>query len=227
VAATLQSAGTRLTDGLHRRFGRRWIVAAEVALSVVLLVGAGLLAGSFARLQRVTPGFDSRGVMAAYVLLPVGEQFDFGRDGPGWARFFDEFTARLDALPGVRDAGAVSSLPLSGAVESGGFTIEGRPTPSPGDAPTAEYAVISGDYFGAMGIRVLGGRTFDSRDRSDAPGVVIVSSMLVNPPAASAFAQSTSPSGESARMSAMTFSALNFARMASFFMGTGVWEPPG
>ena len=179
VAATLQSAGTRLTEGLRRRFGRRWIVAAEVALSVVLLVGAGLLAGSFARLQRVTPGFDPRGVMAASVLLPVGEQFDFVRDGPGWARFFDQFTARLDALPGVRDAGAVSSLPLSGAVESGGFTIEGRPAPPPGDAPTAEYSVISGDYFGAMGVRLLGGRLFDGRDRSDAPGVVIVNQEFV------------------------------------------------
>jgi putative ABC transport system permease protein len=174
VAATLQSAGTRLTGSPRRRFGRRLIVAAEVALSVVLLVGAGLLAGSFARLQRVTPGFDPRGVLTAGVLLPVGEQFDFVRDGPGWARFFEQFTTRLDAAPGIAAAGAVSSLPLSGAVESGGFAIEGRPRPAPSAAPSAEYAVISGDYFGAMGIRLLGGRLFDSRDRGDAPGVVIV-----------------------------------------------------
>ena len=126
VAATLQSAGTRLTGNARQRFGRRLIVAAEVALSVVLLVGAGLLAGSFARLQHVTPGFDARGVLTGNVLLPVGARFDPVRDGPRWSRFFDQFTARLDALPGVSDAGAVSSLPLSGAVESGGFTIEGR-----------------------------------------------------------------------------------------------------
>ncbi|HUQ82007.1 MAG TPA: ABC transporter permease [Gemmatimonadaceae bacterium] len=174
VAVTLQNAATRLTGTMRRRFGRRLIIAAEVALSVVLLVGAGLLAGSFARLQRVTPGFDSRGVLTASVLLPVGERFDFVRDGPRWSRFFDELTARVDALPGVRNAGAVSSLPLSGAVESGGVTIEGRPTPAPANAPNAEYSVVAGDYFGAMGIGVISGRVFDSRDRSDAPGVVII-----------------------------------------------------
>jgi putative ABC transport system permease protein len=179
VAATLQSAGTRLTGGLGRRFGRRLIVATEVALSVVLLVAAGLLAGSFARLQRVTPGFDSRGVMTGNVLLPVGEQFDPVRDGPRWARFFNELTNRLDALPGVADAGAVSSLPLSGAVESGGFTIEGRPASAPGQTPTAEYSVISGDYFRSMGIRLITGRAFDGRDRTDTPGVVIVNREFV------------------------------------------------
>jgi putative ABC transport system permease protein len=178
LAATLQSAGTRLTGNARRRFGRRLIVATEVALSVVLLVGAGLLAGSFARLQRVTPGFDARGVLTGNVLLPVGARFDPVRDGPRWYRFFDQLTTRLDALPGVRDAGAVSSLPLSGAVESGGFMIEGRPAPKAGNAPSAEYAVVSGDYFAAMGIRLLGGRAFDSRDRSDAPGVVIVNREL-------------------------------------------------
>jgi len=178
VAATLQSGGTRLTGNARQRFGRRLIVAAEVALSVVLLVGAGLLAGSFARLQRVTPGFDPRGVLTGNVVLPVGAQFDPARDGPAWRRFFDEFTARLDALPGVVDAGAVSSLPLSGAVESGNFSIEGRPRPAVGESPNAEYSVVSGDYFAAMGIRLLSGRKFDSRDRSDGPGVVIVNREL-------------------------------------------------
>jgi putative ABC transport system permease protein len=178
VAATLQSGGTRLTGNAHQRFGRRLIVAAEVALSVVLLVGAGLLAGSFARLQHVTPGFDPNDVLTGNVLLPVGARFDPVRDGPAWRQFFDELTARLDALPGVSDAGAVSSLPLSGAVESGGFTIDGRPRPALGEAPTADYSVVSGDYFAAMGIRLLAGRMFDGRDRSDAPGVVIVNREL-------------------------------------------------
>jgi putative ABC transport system permease protein len=154
VAATLQAGGTRLTGNARQRFGRRLIVAAEVALSVVLLVGAGLLAGSFARLQHVTPGFDPNGVLIANVVLPVGARFDPVHDGPAWRQFFDQFTARLDALPGVSDAGAVSSLPLSGAVESGGFSIDGRPRPAPGEAPSAEYSVVSGDYFAAMRIRL-------------------------------------------------------------------------
>jgi len=178
VAATLQSGGTRLTGNARHRFGRRLIVAAEVALSVVLLVGAGLLAGSFARLQRVTPGFDPNGVLTGNIVLPVGARFDPARDGPGWYRFFDQLTARLDALPGVVAAGGVSSLPLSGAVESGNFSIEGRPRPAAGESPNAEYSVVSGDYFAAMGIRLLSGRTFDGRDRSDTPGVVIVNREL-------------------------------------------------
>jgi predicted permease len=179
VAATLQSAGARLTGNAKRRFGRRLIVAAEVALSVVLLIGAGLLAGSFARLQRVTPGFDSRGTVAANILLPVGERFDFVRDGPRWSAFFNQFTERLNSVAGVSAAGGVSSLPLSGAVESGGFAIEGRPRPQPGSLPSAEYSVVAGNYFAAMGIRRLSGREFDSRDRSDAPGVVIVNREFV------------------------------------------------
>jgi putative ABC transport system permease protein len=72
----------------------------------------------------------------------------------------------------------VSSLPLSGAVESGNFFIDGRPRPPAGEAPNADYAVVSGDYFAAMDIRLLGGRSFDGRDRSDAPGVVIVNREL-------------------------------------------------
>jgi len=179
VAATLQSSGTRLTGNARRRFGRRLIVAAEVALSIILLVGAGLLAGSFARLQRVTPGFDPKGVLTGNVVLPVGARFDPVRDGPRWYQFFNQFTARLDALPGVADAGAVSSLPLSGAEESGSFAIDGRPPAAVGEGPHADYSVVSGDYFAAMGIRLLNGRNFDSRDRTDAPGVVIVNRELV------------------------------------------------
>ena len=179
VASTLQSGGTRLTGNARRRFGRRLIVAAEVALSVVLLIGAGLLAGSFARLHRVTPGFDAAGVLTGNIVLPVGARFDPVRDGPRWYQFFDQFTARLGALPGVGHAGAVSSLPLSGAIESGSFFIDGRPRPGVGEAPNADYSVVSGDYFAAMGIRLLSGRAFDSRDRSDGPGVVIVNRELV------------------------------------------------
>jgi putative ABC transport system permease protein len=194
VAATLQSGGTRLTGNLRRRFGRRLIVAAEVALSVVLLIGAGLLAGSFARLHRVTPGFDTAGVTTGNLVLPVGASFDPVRDGPRWSQFFDQFTARLNALPGVSHAGAVSSLPLSGAVESGSFFIEGRPRPAAGEEPNADYAVVSGDYFAAMSIRLLSGRMFDSRDRRDGPGVVIVNREL-----ARRFFPGTSPIGQRLR----------------------------
>jgi predicted permease len=178
IAEALHDGGARSTGGGARAAGRRALVAAEIALSLVLLVGAGLLAASFVRLQRIDPGFVPTHALVADVALPIGDRFDPARDGPAWARFFTELTARVADAPGVRAAGAVSSLPLSGAVESGGFTVEGRPTPGPGQAPSAEYSVVSGDYFRAMGIKLLAGRVFDGRDRADGAPVVVVSREL-------------------------------------------------
>ncbi|MDQ6888533.1 MAG: ABC transporter permease [Gemmatimonadota bacterium] len=179
AATALQGGSARATDGIERALGRRMMVAAEVALSLMLLIGAGLLAGSFARLQRIPPGFDPEHALTAQVLLPIGSSFDPAGKGPRWAAFFGQLTERLGALPGVRAAGAVSSLPLSGAVESGGFSIEGRPAPAPAQAPSVDYSVVSGEYFRAMGIRLIEGRTFDPRDRAKAVPVVIVNREFV------------------------------------------------
>jgi putative ABC transport system permease protein len=173
LAAGLQ--GLRATAGLGRRAGRRVLVAAEVALSLVLLVGAGLLAQSFARLQRVAPGFEPDRAMTAGVLMPIGSSFNPGRDGPRWSSFFTEYAERLGRLPGVVAAGGVSSLPLTGAVETTSFAIDGRPRPAddqPG--PSADYFVVTPGYFAAMGIPVSSGRTFDSRDRADGAGAILV-----------------------------------------------------
>jgi predicted permease len=178
MAATLQSAGARTTAGKQRRIGRRMLVGAEVALSLMLLIGAALLGGSFARLQRVSPGFVPDHALTADILVPINEPFNVRRDGPGWSRFFTQLVDRLQTVPGVRAAGAVSSLPLSGAVESGQFSIEGQPPPPAGQGPGAEYAVVSGDYFKAMGIRLLAGRGFDSRDAADGAPVIIVNREL-------------------------------------------------
>ncbi len=173
VAETLRGS-TRSTGGTSRATGRRLLVAAEIALSVMLLIGAGLLGSSFVRLERVHPGFDPAHSVAADVLLPIGPRFNPARDGPTWSRFFTELMGRLSAAPGVQAAGAVSSLPLSGAFESGGFAIEGRPRPPVGQGLGAQYSVIAGDYFGAMGIRLLAGRAFDIRDQGDSASVPVV-----------------------------------------------------
>ncbi len=167
--------GTRLTGGRSQRHGRRLLVATEVALSLMLLIAAGLLSESFVKLQRLTPGFIPERAVSAVVSLPVADDANPVRDGGQWAAFFDGFTARVANLPGVRAAGAVSSLPLSGDVESGPFTIEGEPAPPNGQAPTAQFNIVSGAYFAAMGIRTTGGRLFDSRDRSDGAPVAVVS----------------------------------------------------
>jgi predicted permease len=150
------------------------LVSAQIALSLVLLVGAGLLSASFLRLQHVEPGFVPNGAITGRVALPLVGSFNPQRDGASWARFFAELVARAATLPNVEAAGAASQLPLAGDPESSEFSIEGEPPASPGRAPGAAYYVISGDYFRAMGMRLLAGRAFASTDAADAPGVIIV-----------------------------------------------------
>jgi predicted permease len=157
---------------------------AEVALSLVLLAGAGLLTRSFVALQRVAPGFVPDGVMTAGLLMPIGSRFDPVAEGPRWAASFGAYIERLAAIPGVVAAGGVSSLPLSGAVETASFVVEGRPTPPGAQHPSADYAVATADYFRAIGIPLIAGRTFDARDDPSGVRVIVVSA---------AFARSTWP----------------------------------
>lgn len=127
------------------------------------------------KLERLRPGFVPSNALSAMILVPTRVDDSPARDGARWASFFDALTTRIAALPGVQAAGAVSSLPLSGDVESGGFTIDGAPAPAAGQAPSAQYSVVSGDYFKAIGIQQTAGRVFDSRDRADASPVAVIS----------------------------------------------------
>jgi predicted permease len=171
------AAGTvKASTGPQARRARRLLVTTQVALSLVLLVAGGLLVRSFLRLESVDPGFDPDGVVTAGVLLPVGERFNLERDGPGWGRFFEQLQQRVAALPGVEAAGAVSALPLSGAVESGGFRIAGREPADPSAPPdVAQYSIVHGDYFRAAGIGLVQGRVFDARDNAEGPLTIVVS----------------------------------------------------
>ena len=173
LAATLRD-GTRSSTGRHTTVGRRVLVVAEVALSLMLVIGAALLTTSFARLQRVEPGFDASRVFTASVVLPVPGEFNPARDGAGWAQFFRQLQGRLAQGAGVEAAGAVSVLPLADAVETGSTATIGEPPPIPGKAHATEYLVVEGDYFRAMRINLLGGRTFGAADVADGPPVVIV-----------------------------------------------------
>ena len=167
IASSLHAGDTRSTGGLSQRYGRRALVATEVALSLMLLIAAALLTRSFIELERVRPGFDPTNVLTAGVSLPIPGAFKPLEQGPTWARELNEITARLNATPGVVAAGAVSSLPLSGALEGGGTWIPGRQY-DPGQGPVSQYNIVSGRYFDAAGIRVVSGRTFDASD--DEPG---------------------------------------------------------
>ena len=162
IASSLHSGDSRSTGGITQRYGRRALVAVEVGLSVMLLIAAALLTRTFVELQRVRPGFDPSNVLTVGVSLPMPGVFAPLRDGPAWARKLNEVTARLNATPGVVAAGAVSSLPLTGAIESGGTRIPGKQYD--GTGPSSQYSVVSGRYFTAASIRVIAGRVFDASD---------------------------------------------------------------
>ena len=164
LAGTLHAGDTRSTGTRSHRYGRRILVAAEVAISLMLLIGAALLTRTFVELQRVRPGFNANNALTAGVGLPIAGRFNPVADGPSWSTKLNAIAAQLNASPGVVAAGAVSSLPLSGAFESGGIRIVGEPIPPPGQGPRAQYNIVAGNYFAAAGIQVLAGRPFDASD---------------------------------------------------------------
>jgi predicted permease len=170
--------GTRTTSGASSRRLREVIIVAEVAASLVLLSGAGVLARSFWLLRGVDPGLETDHVLTAKVLVPSGATFDAGRDGPSWLRFYRQLEDRLGVTAGVIAAGSVSSLPLSGAWESTDFGIEGRPPADPALRPNAQFAVVSDGYFKALGIPLMAGRGFGPEDRGDSVGTAVVSRTL-------------------------------------------------
>jgi putative ABC transport system permease protein len=159
-------SGTRLRSAL---------VAAEVTVSVILLVGAALLARSFAALTAVEMGIEPAGVVVARV-TPGSADYD---DDATLVRFFEALQERVSALAGVEAAGAVTFLPMAGPGSATGYVAAERlpGTPRP-DWPTADILNVMGDYFTAMGIPLLQGRAFDSRDRADSPPVAVVNRAL-------------------------------------------------
>jgi putative ABC transport system permease protein len=176
-AAAALNGAARSTGSVQRVAGRRLLAAAEVALSLVLLVGAGLLGLSFVHLQQADPGFDAHHTLAADVTLPIGDRFDPSRDGAGWSRVFTGLMEDLGKQPGVRAAGAVSTLPLIGSFESATFEIDGKPAAAPAEQ-SAEYAVVTGDYFPTMGVRLLSGRLLAGGDRAGGAQAIVVSREL-------------------------------------------------
>jgi putative ABC transport system permease protein len=174
LAGTLHDAGARATGGRRRAIGRRALVTAEVSLSLMLVIGASLLALSFARLQRVQPGFVPDRTLTASIVLPIPGAFDPKRDGPTWSRFYSQLIAQLANSPGVQSVGAISTLPLTSTAESGAFEIVGQPRAEAGQAPHTQYSVVEGAYFQTLAIKLLAGRVFGSGDVADGPPVVIV-----------------------------------------------------
>ena len=167
----LRESGRAGVGGRRRTRVRNWLVVCQVALALVLLVGAGLLLRSFERLQSVALGVRPTHVMTFAVNLPTGRYADPERR----ARFYREFEARLSALPGVRAAAAISRLPATGSFHSWG--VRRADTPDSPFTP-AQQRVIEGSYFEAVGIPLVRGRTFTAEDDVRAPQRVVISQEL-------------------------------------------------
>lgn len=166
----LQEGGGKSTEGEGRLRLRSLLVVTDVAMAVVLLIGAGLMLRSLELLQRVDLGFDPERLLTFKIGLP--EKRYPGGDPKNV--FFEQMLEKIEALPGVRSAGAVSTLPLGGLGTGHTIELEGQPPPPPGQEIGADLRFISPGYFATMDIPLLQGRDFTDRDRRDAPFVVIV-----------------------------------------------------
>ena len=171
---TLKSGGRGSTAGRSEHRTRALLVISEVALALMLLVGAGLMLRTFERLQAVDPGFDPHHVLTLEVAAG-GKSY---RTGPSRIRFFDQLRPRLEALPGVESISFINHLPISGDVWTLGIIIYGRPDPPPGQQPTAAYRVVQPGYFRTMKIGMLQGRDFNNHDLRDTTPVAIVNEAL-------------------------------------------------
>ncbi|HEY9427460.1 MAG TPA: ABC transporter permease [Gemmatimonadaceae bacterium] len=189
-AALAESQRTQAGAGATMRL-RGALVVAQVAATIVLLVGAGLLGRSFIKLLEVNPGFRTQSSLVLDVSLPSGSNHD-SVWATGTAGFYDELIGRLKAIPGVREVGGVTVLPLSGeSAGDGTFVIMSGPgdkiediesfsrlAHDPSRSGNAEFRVASGGYFRAMNIPLVKGRLFDERDTRESPHVAVISESL-------------------------------------------------
>ena len=171
--AALRESGRGATGGVARLRLRAGLTVAEVALALMLLVGAGLLLRSFVKLTGVDTGVNPQGVIAGTVLLPE-------RSYPDTAQrlaFFEGLLARVRAQPGIAGAAVSTDLPTSSGWQFG-VTFEGLPPPAPGAAPLFHGVAVSPEYFATVGLPLRSGRALQPSDRSEQPPVVLVSEAL-------------------------------------------------
>ncbi|HTS25294.1 MAG TPA: ABC transporter permease [Bryobacteraceae bacterium] len=170
----LQENGRSGSGGPGARAGRRALVVSEIALALVLMIGAGLMIGSFRRVSAVDPGFAPHGLVTMRVSLSPNQYGSPDKQND----FYQRLIARLRAVPGLRSVSAVDGLPFTNGGFDNSFSIDGRPDPPPGQPLRADIRRIDPGYFAAMGISLLEGRTFSEADRIDAPPVAIISQSM-------------------------------------------------
>ncbi|HYY56577.1 MAG TPA: ABC transporter permease [Pyrinomonadaceae bacterium] len=172
---TLKEGGNKgATKGVHSRRIRRVLVVSEVALALVLLVGAGLLLKSFSRLQKFDLGFRPDGLLTAQLQLP-GKKY---AEDDQIRLFYDQLFERLKNTPGVESAGAITSVFLSKTPNSSNFNIEGRPAFPAGQRVETPIDAISPNYFQVVGTPLIKGRAFNEQDTEKTPNVVIINETM-------------------------------------------------
>ena len=170
IAEVLKEGGRESSPGASGHGLRNALVVLEMGLALVLLAGAGLLIRSLLQLQKVNPGFDPHGVLTFEVSLP-GSKYPKPENS---LEFIRQARERIARLPGVTEVGMTQPLPFSGSDWENSFTIVGRPAPPPGQSPSANYEMVGGDYFRALDMHLLRGRSFDDRDTPTSPPVAVI-----------------------------------------------------
>jgi Acidobacterial duplicated orphan permease len=182
LTEVLKEGGRSSTTGARRNQVRNSLVVAEIALALVLLVGAGLLLKSYARVQNIDPGFDRRNILTAELDLSETKYPQRGSDnynhGAAMTNFWNEALRRVQQLPGVEAAGLTVVLPLSGSNTDSSFAIEGRELRPSEPGPDEELRIVTADYFRVLRTPLLRGRFFSEGDNVDAPGVAIINDAL-------------------------------------------------
>jgi putative ABC transport system permease protein len=176
LAATLKEGGTQSTSGARRSKTRGALIVAQVAVSFLLLIGAGLMVRSLINLQRVDAGFRPENVLTAQISLDFSKYMT----DPSMLNFSDSLLEKVRAMPQVTSAAMSGEFPLDKSPAfNNEFLIEGRQA-NPNDKPTAEFNAVTPDYFRTLGIPILSGREFDGRDRPDKLRVAIVNQSVVS-----------------------------------------------
>jgi putative ABC transport system permease protein len=176
INEVLKAGARTATSGGALRLWRDSLVVAEVALGLILLVGAGLMIRSFGSLVNVHPGFDPENVLTGQISL-TRTAYENSEER---VRYVNQTLARLKALPGVESAAFGAPMPFSGGNVGSDFRIEGRPRPEPGQEPSANNRSVTAEYFQAMGIPLRKGRYFTERDQRGGVGAAIINETLAS-----------------------------------------------
>jgi predicted permease len=174
LQVNLREGGARAGESSGGRRARNILAAGEIALAVMLLVGAGLLLRSFAKLTAVNPGFNAEHIVKAEVSLPRTKY----STAQQWIEFSDQLLRQLQSEPGLEDSAVTLPGPIADGNVNITFDIVGEPPLSESTSRTADYVSVSRDYFRTMGIPLLAGRLFDQRDLMSAPNVTVISKAL-------------------------------------------------